>query len=132
MDKKPNVGGQAVIEGVMMRGAAGDIAVAVRQPNGEIIVDKMASSSIAEKYPVFKKPFLRGVVVLCVITSYSIHYTKLYDGDPGVPRNQDVLEAAHQRSPSHTVLTSVYRPSAVCGSDSAAARPSWYFALPTL
>jgi len=35
MEKKPNVGGQAVIEGVMMRGKD-KIAVAVRQPDGEI------------------------------------------------------------------------------------------------
>ena len=64
MEKKPNVGGQAVIEGVMMRGAAGNIAVAVRQPNGEIVIDKMPSSTVADKYPILKKPFLRGVVVL--------------------------------------------------------------------
>ena len=37
MEKKPNVGGQAVIEGVMMRGKD-KIAVAVRQPDGEIAV----------------------------------------------------------------------------------------------
>ena len=38
MEKKPNVGGQAVIEGVMMRGKD-KIAVAVRQPDGEIAID---------------------------------------------------------------------------------------------
>ena len=36
--KKLSVGGQAVIEGVMMRGPK-KVAVAVRQPNGEIAVD---------------------------------------------------------------------------------------------
>ena len=38
MAKKLSVGGQAVIEGVMMRGP-GKIAVAVRKPDGEIASD---------------------------------------------------------------------------------------------
>lgn len=63
MTKKLNVGGQAVIEGVMMRGP-GKIAVAVRQPNGEIMVDVNPTSTIADKYPILKKPLLRGVVAL--------------------------------------------------------------------
>lgn len=62
-NQKPTVGGQAVIEGVMMRGFD-QIAVAVRQPNGEIIVDKQAAVTIADKYPILKKPLLRGVVAL--------------------------------------------------------------------
>ena len=57
------VGGQAVIEGVMMRGA-GQVATAVREPSGRIIVDARAVTSIAERYPLLKKPFLRGIVVL--------------------------------------------------------------------
>lgn len=63
MEKKLNVGGQAVIEGVMMRGP-GKIAVAVRQPNGEIIVDLQPTGSISDKYPLLKKPLLRGVIAL--------------------------------------------------------------------
>lgn len=65
MERKPNVGGQAVIEGVMMRGAAGNIAVAVRQPNGEIIIDKMASGSIADNIR-----FLRSL--FCVVRCRSL------------------------------------------------------------
>lgn len=63
MNKKPNVGGQAVIEGVMMRGKT-HVAVAVRQPDGEINVDVRPVNSIADRYPILKKPFLRGVVSL--------------------------------------------------------------------
>ena len=40
MTKKLSVGGQAVIEGVMMRGP-GKLAVAVRKPNGEITVEEV-------------------------------------------------------------------------------------------
>ncbi len=61
--RKTNVGGQAVIEGVMMRGP-GKIAVAVRQPNGQIVVDLKPAGTIADKYPILKKPMLRGVVSL--------------------------------------------------------------------
>ena len=50
MSKKLSVGGQAVIEGVMMRGP-GKIAVAVRQPDGEIAVDVKPSTSIGDRYP---------------------------------------------------------------------------------
>lgn len=63
MNKKPNVGGQAVIEGVMMRGKT-HVAVAVRQPDGEISVDVRPVNSISDRYPILKKPFLRGVVSL--------------------------------------------------------------------
>ena len=65
MNKKPNVGGQAVIEGVMMRGKTHvHVAVAVRQPDGEISVDVRPVNSISDRYPILKKPFLRGVVSL--------------------------------------------------------------------
>ena len=65
MEKKTKVfvGGQAVIEGVMMRGP-GCIATAVREPSGEIIVKKEPFSSIGDTYPLLKKPLLRGVVSL--------------------------------------------------------------------
>lgn len=63
MGHKLSVGGQAVIEGVMMRGP-GKIAVAVRKPNGEITVDLKPAGSISDRYPILKKPFLRGVVSL--------------------------------------------------------------------
>lgn len=68
--QKFNVGGQAVIEGVMMRGKD-KMAVAVRQPNGEIAVDVKPVRSIRDKYPILNKPMLRGVVAL---------FESLYDG----------------------------------------------------
>jgi uncharacterized protein YqhQ len=56
-------GGQAVIEGVMMRGAA-HWAVAVRRPSGDIHVESHDIDSIAKRHPVLTKPFLRGIIVL--------------------------------------------------------------------
>ena len=49
--KKCSIGGQAVIEGVMMRGPE-RTAVAVRQPNGEIVIDVKPSESLRDKYPI--------------------------------------------------------------------------------
>ncbi len=63
MNVKPTVGGQAVIEGVMMKGPK-VIATAVREPSGEIIVKTEPFTSIGDKYPILKKPMIRGVVAL--------------------------------------------------------------------
>ena len=57
------VGGQAVIEGVMMRGP-GRSATAVRTPDGAISVESKEVRSFSDRFPVFKKPFLRGTVAL--------------------------------------------------------------------
>jgi uncharacterized protein YqhQ len=57
------VGGQAVLEGVMMR-APGMVATAVRRANGEIVVKKEPQLTLSERYPIFKLPILRGAVGL--------------------------------------------------------------------
>jgi uncharacterized protein YqhQ len=57
------IGGQAVLEGVMMRSLTG-YSVAVRQPNGEVAIKKDKLVSITAKYPFLKVPVLRGSVVL--------------------------------------------------------------------
>lgn len=83
MNKKPNVGGQAVIEGVMMRGKT-HVAVAVRQPDGEISVDVLPVNSISDRYPILKKPFLRGVVSLVeslVMGMKALAYSAQVSGD---------------------------------------------------
>ena len=56
-------GGQAVVEGVMMRGR--DVwAVAVRRPAGDIHVESHDIDSVAKRHPILRKPFLRGVIAL--------------------------------------------------------------------
>lgn len=62
-DTMPGVGGQAVIEGVMMRMPA-MIATAVRRASGEIVVKKEPYRSFGERFPLFKLPVLRGAVGL--------------------------------------------------------------------
>ena len=53
-------GGQAVIEGVMMRGAR-TWAIAVRRPSGEIYLERHAVSDFPQRHPIFTKPMLRGM-----------------------------------------------------------------------
>jgi uncharacterized protein YqhQ len=58
-----NVGGQAVIEGVMMR-SPNAMAVAVRKADGTIAVREGAWQGLWTRFPFLKLPFLRGGVVL--------------------------------------------------------------------
>lgn len=57
------IGGQAVIEGVMMRGLSG-YSIAVRQPDGGVSIKKDLLVSVTKKYPMLRFPVLRGSVVL--------------------------------------------------------------------
>ena len=57
------VGGQAVIEGVMMR-VPGSYATAVRDPNGEIHIQKEDFTSITESSSFWSKPIFRGMASL--------------------------------------------------------------------
>ena len=65
LSMKPNilVGGQAVIEGVMMR-VPGAYATAVRNPDGDIKVKRKKFSSITEQSFLWSKPIFRGIASL--------------------------------------------------------------------
>ena len=57
------VGGQAVIEGVMMR-SPNALTIAVRKPNGEMAIKKEKYKSVIQKIPALNIPILRGVINL--------------------------------------------------------------------
>jgi uncharacterized protein YqhQ len=57
------VGGQAVIEGVMMR-APHSYCVAVRKPTGEVVTNEMPVARMSEKYKIFSYPGIRGLGIL--------------------------------------------------------------------
>jgi uncharacterized protein YqhQ len=61
-EKLPSYGGQAVIEGVMMRGSQG-MAIAMRAPSQEIVVETGPLNNIYQS-KIIKIPFLRGVLAL--------------------------------------------------------------------
>jgi len=58
-----SIGGQAVIEGVMMR-SPNAFVVAVRKPDGSIRLRRDQWYGLSQKLSFLKKPFLRGVLVL--------------------------------------------------------------------
>ena len=61
--RRAQVGGQAVIEGIMMRGVD-HWSLAVRRPDDEIGVHDFAVVSWMKRWPVLKTPVVRGVVAL--------------------------------------------------------------------
>jgi len=63
LSDKVTYGGQAVIEGVMMRGPH-NVAIAVRKPDNDIIVEERPVNSITKKLPFLKLPFFRGTIML--------------------------------------------------------------------
>ena len=58
--KSSNIGGQAVLEGIMMRNG-GKYSVAVRKADGEIAVDVQDYKSIIPWKTPLKIPFIRGI-----------------------------------------------------------------------
>jgi len=65
------IGGQAVIEGVMMR-AKGAVATAVRHPDGGIVVQRLSFRSLSERVRPFRLPLLRGALGLVEMTVIGI------------------------------------------------------------
>jgi uncharacterized protein YqhQ len=59
----PTYGGQAVIEGVMMRGQR-EMAVAVREPSGSILVHGETLTGFVYRSRLAKLPFFRGILML--------------------------------------------------------------------
>ena len=58
---KTSVGGQALIEGIMMMGPEG-AAVSVRTPDGSIDTEKVPVKHLRDKYTFFGFPIIRGIV----------------------------------------------------------------------
>ncbi len=72
-----NVGGQAVIEGVMMRSPKA-MAIVVRKADGTLAIKEDIWRSISERFSLFKLPFFRGIVVLfeAMINGFqALHYS---------------------------------------------------------
>ena len=62
-NRKIPVGGQAVIEGVLMKGI-NLWGLAVRRPSGDVFTENWPNSSRTKRYP-YKLPFIRGIVIMC-------------------------------------------------------------------
>ena len=60
-EKRTTIGGQALIEGIMMRGPFRQ-AIAVRDQDGQIVLKTEELKFIKDKYPILGWPFIRGIV----------------------------------------------------------------------
>lgn len=93
---KPVIGGQAVIEGVMMRSPK-SFAVAVRTPDGGITVREEGWLSFAERFPILKLPILRGANMLVEsmfngMQALSFSAATAFPDDAGAQKEQQKLE----------------------------------------
>ena len=71
MAKKTSIGGQAVIEGIMMKGPH-KTALAVRTPDGSIDIEYISEKHLKDRYSFFGLPIIRGCVnfIESMITGY--------------------------------------------------------------
>jgi len=96
------VGGQAVMEGVMMR-APHSYCVAVRKPNGEIVTEEMPVARVSEKHSYFKWPILRGLGTLGQAMSLGMQALKFSANaaleDDSKPATQSEAPAAPAAKP---------------------------------
>lgn len=91
MKKNYSVGGQAVIEGVMMRGKEG-VATAVRTSDGEIHIDKKNIVPYTKRNKFLGLPIIRGFVSLIesmVIGIKTLNYSATFFEDEGEPSKFD-------------------------------------------
>lgn len=109
MAKNINVGGQAVIEGVMMRGSNG-IATAVRTPQGEIVVEKKGYTSYTKKNKFFGLPIIRGFISLIeslVIGVQTLNYSASFFEEEDEPSKLDKLIQKIFKEKSNDVIMGI-------------------------
>ncbi len=70
--KKFDVGGQAVMEGVMMR-SPNATAVTVRRPDGTMVTKLTPFVPLKEKHPWMGKPFIRGIINMGTMLYYGMN-----------------------------------------------------------
>ena len=82
-----SIGGQALVEGIMMRGPK-KTSVAVRMPDGSISLEEMPVAPLQQKNSVWRLPFFRGIAgfIDSLVIGYralSLSVEKSADGDDG-------------------------------------------------
>ena len=88
-----SIGGQAVIEGVMMKGRH-EYAVAVRTPEGDIKTDLVSYESLSARHKILGIPFIRGIVGF-VESLYIGMKTLTYSAEIGMTEEERAAEKQH-------------------------------------
>ncbi len=89
------IGGQAVMEGVMMR-APHSYCVAVRKANGELTTEEHPVHRMSEKYPIFRWPILRGLGTLGQAMTLGIKALK-FSANASLDEGQDQRQEQDQK-----------------------------------
>lgn len=103
--KYTSIGGQALIEGIMMRNPQKKTALAVRKPDKTIDISYINKKSIKERFKILRLPVIRGVVsyIEAIVQGYSAMmksaeisgFTDIEDGEkPKDPKKESKLAAA--------------------------------------
>ncbi|MFZ5827419.1 MAG: DUF1385 domain-containing protein [Bacillota bacterium] len=87
-EERVTYGGQAVIEGVMMRGPK-RMAIAVRRPDGEIAIHQEEVKSVLQRYPFLRLPILRGMIALVETMSTGIS-ALMYSASQAMPDEEQL------------------------------------------
>jgi uncharacterized protein YqhQ len=86
-----NVGGQAVIEGVMMKSPE-KVSTSVRLPNGQIVTKTESFVSLTKRYKFLGKPIIRGIFSffeMLVLGIKTLNYSaEMATGDPNITQEQ--------------------------------------------
>lgn len=104
--KSSNIGGQAVLEGIMMKNKD-RYAVAVRKPDQEIEVDVQEYKSIVPWKTVFKIPFIRGIfsfVDSLVLGMKTLMYSASFFEDEEVDAKELTAEEAEKEEKKERIL----------------------------
>lgn len=107
------VGGQAVLEGVMMR-APHSYCVAVRHPDGTMVSEELPVARMSEKYKIFKYPIVRGLGTL---------YQALVLGGKALRFSASAALEAEDGAPSPKPVVEKQKPEPI---------PKWAFLAPLL
>jgi uncharacterized protein YqhQ len=109
MNKRNSVGGQAVIEGVMMRGNKG-IATAVRKSDGSIVVDVKETIPYTKKNKILGLPIIRGFVSLVesmVVGIQSLNYSASFfedDGEESTSKFDELLNNLFKENSENVIM----------------------------
>ncbi len=98
--RSSGIGGQAVIEGVMMKNGS-EYAVAVRKPDNEIEVKKDIYIGIRDHIAIFRLPLLRGIAAFAdslILGMKTLSYSaSFYDEDKSADEDEELSAMAERR-----------------------------------
>lgn len=95
--KKTTIGGQALFEGILMKGPY-ETSIVVRKPDGEMEKKIINRSELSKKYKIFEKPFFRGIGAL---------YDAIKNGTKAIDYSLSFQEDEQEETKLQSILYSI-------------------------